>query len=298
MRLPLFCGLGGKKLWTSEGAVGMDLISNIWKHPQTSVAGLLIGVVTIAGVLSQQGVTLGNAGSGSVIALISGIAAALLGLLARDPQSGASEVGGSAKLGAWALISVLLMGTMMTGCSGVTVAQDIVNWTPTLQSAVAAVDSTGAVLDPAAAPIFITATVGFDAASNLLVAQAKAYLANPSASLLTQLQAQVVAFQQQVNASLLAAARIVNPSSQQHALSVIQMVGTAVNAIFALIEQVSGKVALAGLTTSGTIKLAMVEPYRNRQLEAEMVAKHYDEPVVMARVQIANAERAEVQAGF
>lgn len=280
----------------------MNLISNIWKQPRTSVAGLLIGVVTIAGVLSQQGVTLGNAGSGSVVALISGIAAALLGLLARDPktgaQSSASGAGTTAKLGAWALIAVLLPTIFVSGCSGVTVAQNIVNWTPTLQSAVAAVDSTAAILDPAAAPIFTVATVGFEAASTLLVSQAKAYLANPSASLLSRLQAQVVNFQQQVNASLLAAARIVNPASQQHALAVIQMVATAVNAIFALIEQISGKVALAQMTTSATITLAMVEPYRNHELEAAMVAKHYDEPLSVAKVQIATAERMEVQAGF
>ncbi len=280
----------------------MNLISNIWKQPRTSMAGLLIGVVTIAGVLSQQGVTLGNAGSGSVVALISGIAAALLGLLARDPkagaQSSASGAGTTAKLGAWALIAVLLPTIFVSGCSGVNVAQNIVNWTPTLQSAVAAGDSTAAILDPAAAPIFTVATVGFEAASTLLVSQAKAYLANPSATLLSQLQAQVVNFQQQVNASLLAAARIVNPASQQHALAVIQMVATAVNAIFALIEQISGKIALAQMATSATITLAMVEPYRNRELEAAIVAKHYDEPVSVAKVQIATAEKMEIQAGF
>jgi hypothetical protein len=278
----------------------MNLFSNIWNHPRTSVAGLLIGVVTIAGVLSQQGVTLGNAGNGSIVALISGIAAAVLGLLARDPVSGGAGVqsGSTAKLGAWALIAVLLPTMFLSGCSGVMAAQDIVNWTPTLQSAVAAVDSTAAILDPAAAPIFVTATIGFDAASTLLVNQANAYLANPSASLLGQLQAQVVAFQQMVNASLLSAARILNPASQQHALAVIQMVGTAVNAILALIEQISGKVALAQLATSATIKLATIEPYRNREMEAEMVAKHYGESVSVARVQIANAERVEVMAGF
>ena len=84
-------------------------------------------------------------------------------------------------------------------------AQDIVNWTPALQSAVATVDSTAALLAPADAPLFAAATVGFDAASNLLMAQAKAYLANPSASALAQLQNQVVILQQQVNAALLQA---------------------------------------------------------------------------------------------
>lgn len=61
-------------------------LANIWQHPKTTIAGLLVCVVTIAGTLSQQGITLGNAGTGTVITLISGLATALLGLLARDPM--------------------------------------------------------------------------------------------------------------------------------------------------------------------------------------------------------------------
>jgi hypothetical protein len=60
----------------------MNPISNIWNHPKTSAAGLLIAIVTIAGILSQQGITLGAAGSGTVVTLISALATALLGLLA------------------------------------------------------------------------------------------------------------------------------------------------------------------------------------------------------------------------
>ena len=68
------------------------LIANIWNHPRTSAAGLLIAVVSIGGVLSQQGVTLGHVGTGTVVTLATAIASALLGLLARDPgQSSASN---------------------------------------------------------------------------------------------------------------------------------------------------------------------------------------------------------------
>ena len=63
----------------------MNLISNIWNHPKTSAAGLLIAIVSIAGVLSQQGVSLGNVGTGTVVSLISALATGLLGLLAKDP---------------------------------------------------------------------------------------------------------------------------------------------------------------------------------------------------------------------
>jgi hypothetical protein len=86
----------------------MNGFSNIWNHPKTSAVGLLIAVVSIAGVLSQQGITLGNAGSGSVITLVSALASALLGLLAKDPSEAPPSSGSTAKLGAWALIALLL----------------------------------------------------------------------------------------------------------------------------------------------------------------------------------------------
>lgn len=280
----------------------MNSISNIWKNPKTSVAGVLIAVVTVAGVLSQQGISLGKAGSGTVISLVTAIATALLGLLARDPDGAASErAGGSTsqqvKLGAWMLISLLLLSTV-TGCSAAGVAQDIVNWTPSLESAIATVDSTAALLAPEDAPVFSAATRGFDAAANLLVLQAKAYLANPSASVLAQLQAQVVAFQQQVNGSLLAVARIMDSASQKHALSAIQAVATIVNAMLALVEQVSSKAAVAHMAQAAQIKLAAVEQLLDRDQAAAMVAAHYDEPMAVARVRVAQAEEDAVRAGF
>ncbi|MGB9408053.1 MAG: hypothetical protein WCA89_10995 [Terracidiphilus sp.] len=279
----------------------MNSISNIWNHPKTSAAGLLIGVVTIASVLSQQGITLGAAGSGTVVTLVSGLATALLGLLARDPASsatGANSSSSTAKLGAWALIALLLQLPFVSGCSGTTVAQNIVNWTPALQSAVATVDSTAALLAPADAPIFAAATAGFDAASNLLVAQAKAYLAYPTAGVLAQLQAAVVAFQQQVNASLLSAAKIANPASQKSVLNAINAVGTVVLAILALVQSVSSKVAVARMASQSTIKLATVRPYMDEGKAAAMVASHYGEPVEWARTQVAQVELNAAQAGF
>jgi hypothetical protein len=63
----------------------MNLLDNILKHPRTSTAGILIAIASISGVLSQQGITLGKAGTGSVVSLITAMASAILGLLAKDP---------------------------------------------------------------------------------------------------------------------------------------------------------------------------------------------------------------------
>jgi len=286
----------------------MNVFGNMWKHPRTTATGLLIGVTTVAGVLSQQGLTLGHAGSGTVVTLVGAVASALLGLMARDPggnagssaetDSSASSSGTTQKLGAWALIALLLPVTFASGCSGKSVAQDIVNWTPALQQAVATVDSTAAVLVPADAAIFTTATVGFDALSTALVAQAKAYLANPSASTLAQLQTQVVAFEQQANAALLDAVHITNATSQQHALTVIRAVATIAATMLALVQSVSSKTAVAQMAGQSTVKLAMVEPYFDREAAAAALARHYDEPVAVARVQVEETATELTQAGF
>jgi hypothetical protein len=271
---------------------------NIWNHPKTSAAGLLIAVASIAGVLSQQGVSLGKVGTGTVVSLASALATALLGLMAKDPESGASQQGSTARLGAWMFIALLIPLPWMQGCTAAGVAQNIVNWTPALQSAVATVDSTAALLAPADAPIFAAATIGFDVASNLLVARARAYLANPSASMLAQLQNQIVTFQQQVNTALLHAAKIVDQKSQQHALAAIQGVGTIVVAILSLVQSISTKAQVAQMAANSGVKLAAVEPYLNPSRSAQIVAAHYGEPIQLARAQVAKATQVEMNAGF
>jgi hypothetical protein len=184
------------------------------------------------------------------------------------------------KLRRWAVVmpmffALLIFSFTVEGCKAATVAQDIINWTPALQAGVQTIDSTAAMLAPAEAPIFILATAGFDTASNLLVAQARAYLANPTASVLQQLQAAVVAFQQQINASLLASAKITNPASQALVMNAINGVATVVLAILALVSSISSKVAVAQMARDSTIKLAQVEPYLDTNAAAWTVAAHY-----------------------
>jgi cytochrome bd-type quinol oxidase subunit 1 len=163
---------------------------------------------------------------------------------------------------------------------------------------VATVDATAALLAPVDAPIFTAATMGFDTASNLLATQAKAYLANPSAGVLAQIQTQIVTFQQQVNASLLQAAKIVDPASQKHALNAIQEVAMVVSAIFALVQSISSNAVVAQMAAHSTIKLAAIEPYLDHAQAARLVAAHYSEPLGLARIQVVQAEQSLALAGF
>jgi len=276
----------------------VNSLSNVWNQPRTSAAGLLIAVVTIAATLSQQGITLGKAGAGTLVTLIGALATALLGLLAKDPATPPPSANATAKLGVLALIALLLPLPFVTGCSAATVAQDIVNWTPALESAVATVDSTAALLAPADAPIFTAATLGFDAASNLLAGQAKAYLANPSITTLAKIQSQVVTFQQQVNAALLEAAKIVDPASQKHSLAAVQAVATIVTTMLALVQSVSTRTAVAQMADRSAIKLATVAPYLDLPQAARLLATHYGEPTAAAQTQSRQMESQLMQAGF
>jgi len=263
----------------------------------TTIAGIMGIVATFVGQLT----TYIPDPYRTYVSLAGVIVAGVAAILARDsasvPQANPAPVSGTQKLGAWALIALLLSGAMLTGCTGAQVAQDIVNWTPSLQSAVATVDTTAAILLPAEAPIFAAATVGFDAASDLVVAEAKAYLANPNATVLAQLQRAVVTLQQEVNASLLEAARIVNPASQQHALAAINGVGAIVNALLALVAQVPGN-TVAGVVITGKVSLAETRILRDEARAAQIIAAHYSIRHDDAEAMVSQQEILLSHAGF
>jgi hypothetical protein len=190
------------------------------------------------------------------------------------------------KLGALALSALLLFATVPTvGCSGVTVAQDIVNWTPTIISAAQTIDATVATLDPANAAVILLAGTTFTAAATLVEAQAKTYLANPTATALQQLQAQALAFQSNVSTALLQAARITNSASQQKITVAINAAVTGISAILALITTIKGStVTPASVTANSTVAAAMRLVDRHQAIA--LVAQHYGEPQFMAAYQM------------
>ncbi len=81
-------------------------------------------------------------------------------------------------------------------------------------------------------------------------------------------------------------------------MAVIQGVATIVNAILPLVESISTKAQVAQMASQAGVKLAMVRPYLDDSRAAAIVAAHYSEPVEVARVQVAQAEQAEMGAGF
>jgi hypothetical protein len=251
--------------------------SNIWLHPKTTIAGLLIGIVTVPPIL--QAVDWKHLSAAVVIGLAGALATALLGLFSQDPNTAQktktdlASIPGN-RIGVLMLISVLLMGTLpVTGCSATGVAQDIVNWTPTIVSTANTVGAVVASLDPPDALLVGAGVAGFDAAANLLAGQAQAYLKNPSLPLLQQLQVQVLAFQQQVTNSLLQAGRIVNPQSQQKVLAALQGLATGITAVIALISTIKGNTVSPASVTA--VHMAQLDRLMNQDLSAHIVAVHY-----------------------
>lgn len=159
-----------------------------------------------------------------------------------------------------ALVSIGLIAAPI-GCSkatGTKIAQDVVNWTPALTSAVSTAGSTAALLLPADQIIFATATTAFDTGAALVVQYAKAYLLNPSSSALADLQLAVTTLQQNANSALLQAAGIKDANSQKLALAAINGVATIVATILGLLQSVSTKAQLEQMSHDATIKYAQV----------------------------------------
>ena len=134
-------------------------------------------------------------------------------------------------------------------------------------------------------------TIGQD----LLDKQAKAYLANPTAGILAQLQAQAVTFQQNVNAAVLTALKITNSDSQKRIIAQIQVVLTGATAVLALLQTIKGS-SLTIPTT--TITTSTILPYLNEQRSVDLVAQHDGVPEFVASYRVHQAERSLQAAGL
>jgi hypothetical protein len=234
------------------------------------------------------------------ILIVTVVVTALVHLYTPVPPAATTPVAASgSKLGVWMLIALLVSSPFSAGCGGATVAQDIVNWTPALQSAVSAVDATAAVLDPVSAPIFTAATAGFDAASNELVTQAKAYLLTPTATVLARLQVAVVTFQQTIDAAMLKAVDIGNTVALRKAQADISGVAAIVNIILGLVVSISSKPAVAKMAAAAPFKIDYVDKDGTGQpLIVRFISAHYGISDAAAREMSSTGRQRLLQAGF
>jgi hypothetical protein len=259
--------------------------SNLWLHPKTTIAGFLLCLVSIGAVLSQYGVTFGHLGNSNTVIVLTAIATAMLGLLSRDPGTTSTETltvkkttedSGSSvttqKLSGLMLIAVLLMGTMAsmttTGCTQVqkiSVAQEIVNWTPTFISTANLVNSSIMALDPPTIAILGPLTLAINTLGPEFQKAAQAYLNNPNQTNLQLLQALIVQIQQDANAALLAAVKITNPASQNKATQIINLIATVAQTLLGLIQSISSKAQLVAMSHQVRIPLAVVRPYMDQE---------------------------------
>lgn len=173
---------------------------------------------------------------------------------------------------ALALAFAGILCVMPIGCTQqqrVTVAQEIVNLGPGVQSAVDTALATASVFLPADGLIFNAATAGFDTLSTGLEKAANDYLADPTQTTLAFLQAEIVKFQQAVNTALLQVAGIKDAASQKLALVAINGIATVVNTVLGLVQSISTKAQVAAMASQVHITLAQVRPLMDK---AQMAA--------------------------
>lgn len=195
---------------------------------------------------------------------------------------------GTQHIGAVALIVLLLTVPFAAGCSGQSVAQDIVNWTPALQAAVGTIDAVLPILLPEVGGAAPALTAGFDTLSNEVVDQAKAYLASPNASALAALQTAITTLQESVSAATLQAVKVVNPATQKQVLADLAAVTTVVTAIVALVSSISkpSAAAIKSLQASFQPQLQTTLAMLDRDQAARTVAAHYQISFADARHQV------------
>jgi hypothetical protein len=268
-------------------------LANVWLHPKTTVLGILVCIATAIPILTAQGLTLGTVGTGTVIGLAGSLTAAFLGLMARDPApSGSTTVTTTAskpgvpsvttrQLNGIMLIMVLLLGTMtatvpLTGCTQqqkVTIAQEIVNWTPVFVSTADTVNASIMALDPATIIVLGPVTAGINVFAPQLQQLAQTYLNNPTLTNLQLLQALITQIQQNINSAMLAAVKITNPTSQAAATRNINLLATIANTILALVQQISTKAQVAAMARNVHVTLAQVRPLLDTQAMLQASAR-------------------------
>jgi len=260
----------------------MNFISNIWMHPKTTVAGLLIAVATVAGVLSQQGITLGTAGTGTVVTLISALATALLGLLSKDPGSTGSSANTQTRLGAWLLIAILTLGTWpMNGCSAATVNKVVSEIDAYLPAAISLLHEAIAIYSAVGASNANTGTANVASALTAVATDLTSlqkpiadYLAASSKASKTTAWSNIEALMDTAvndTDTLLSVAKVGDPSSKEAGTLIIASLDAAVHTIDAFVTSAQSSSEIKAKLARRKMKIAEVarawSPADRQQIE-------------------------------
>jgi hypothetical protein len=276
----------------------MDILNNIWQHPKTTVVGLLIAVATVTGVLSQQGITLGTAGTGTVVALVGALAAAFLGLFSRDPEKKDENEKSTSTgfLGVIAICMIMLSGAMTTGCTATQVDDVVAKINAYLPTVIALVNEAITVYDAVGTSSSDTDTVAsnqvLDVVKDDLVSLQKPladYLAATSKQSKQTAWLNVMALIDTAATDadkLLAIAAVKNSDTQSRGVVVIAAIDAAVHILDGYVAATQTTQQVQATAAKRSIKLRQIARYWSPQDKHE-VASHFGMPymVYMARAQ-------------
>jgi hypothetical protein len=181
-----------------------------------------------------------------------------------------------------ALLMLVLCVPMFTGCTPAqqqTTLQIVTAINGKIPEIVAGADTVAATIEmlaPSDAALIATCDVGFDTLAKSLQAMTAAYIANPSATTLQQIQSALNALIGSITTATLNVDGIKDPESLRLAKAALSQFSTAVTFAFALIAPTESHAALLELQRTHAIQVAVLrrnldEPKLRRDLAAQGV---------------------------
>jgi hypothetical protein len=184
---------------------------------------------------------------------------------------------GQSAIASIALCAVMIGCTAQQKQTTLQIVTEINTHIPEVVAAADTVAATVSALVPADAVIIGVSDVAFDTAAKTIQALTASYIANPTASVLAQIQTAITTLEGQINTATLNVVGIKNTATQSAVLAALKGLLTVVTVVFALISPTLTTAQLVDLRDSNTIHLARVRPYMDeRELQQQAKAMHVD----------------------
>lgn len=176
---------------------------------------------------------------------------------------------------------MITMGSLtVAGCKGgqtsLNVAKFVQNETPAIESAADAIATAVATLLPADAILTNAALATFNATLNSVDAVAKAYIANPSPSALTNLENALVAVQNSIGTTIASLGKLGIPSDVLLTITGgVNFATTIILALLGAVQSVSTKAQLDNMRSLETVKVASLRPFMDRNAAEQIAAANH-----------------------